>query len=97
MLTLSYINTALSQSAFRIYKCYIIINNLSDYRDIETIASNKKIKLNKIHNVLNDVGKRSRYGYVLFDGSPRSYENTRVRTGILPREKTIVYECATNV
>ena len=24
MLTLSYINTALSQSAFRIYKCYII-------------------------------------------------------------------------
>ena len=25
MLTLSYINTALSQSAFRIYKCYIII------------------------------------------------------------------------
>ena len=26
MLTLSYINTALSQSAFRIYKCYIIIN-----------------------------------------------------------------------
>ena len=27
MLTLSYINTALSQSAFRIYKCYIIIIN----------------------------------------------------------------------
>ena len=26
VLTLSYINTALSQSAFRIYKCYIIIN-----------------------------------------------------------------------
>ena len=25
VLTLSYINTALSQSAFRIYKCYIII------------------------------------------------------------------------
>ena len=27
MLTLSYINTTLSQSAFRIYKCYIIILN----------------------------------------------------------------------
>jgi hypothetical protein len=76
---------------------HVIFNNLSDHRDIETIASNKKIKLNKIHNVLSDVGKRSRYGYVLFDGSPRSYENTRVRTGILPREKTIVYECVTNV
>ena len=29
VLTLSYINTALSQSAFRIYKCYIINYNLS--------------------------------------------------------------------
>jgi hypothetical protein len=28
VLTLSYINTALSQSAFRIYQCYIIIQNL---------------------------------------------------------------------
>jgi hypothetical protein len=28
VLTLSYINTALSQSAFRIYKCYIIICNI---------------------------------------------------------------------
>jgi hypothetical protein len=27
--TLSYINTALSQSAFRIYKCYIIITHTS--------------------------------------------------------------------
>ena len=29
VLTLSYINTALSQSAFRIYKCYIIIEVLN--------------------------------------------------------------------
>ena len=30
VLTLSYINTALSQSAFRIYKCYIIKINVKD-------------------------------------------------------------------
>ena len=76
---------------------HVIFNNLSDHRDIETIASNKKIKLDKIHSVLNDVGKRSRYGYVLFDSSPRSYGNTRVCTGMLPHDKTIIYECATNV
>ena len=76
---------------------HVIFNNLSDHRDIETIASNKKIKLAKIHNILKDVGKRNRYGYVLFDGSPRSYGNTRVRTGMLPGDKTIIYECATNV
>jgi hypothetical protein len=29
VLTLSYINTALSQSAFRIYKCYIITSFLN--------------------------------------------------------------------
>jgi hypothetical protein len=28
VLTLSYINTALSQSAFSVYKCYIIITNI---------------------------------------------------------------------
>ena len=76
---------------------HVIFNNLSDHRDIETIASNKKIKLAKIHNILKDVSKRNRYGYVLFDGSPRSHGNTRVRTGILPADKTIIYECATNV
>ena len=76
---------------------HVIFNNLSDHRDIETIASNKKIKLAKIHNILKDVSKRNRYGYVLFDGSPRSHRNTRVRTGILPGDKTIIYECATNV
>jgi hypothetical protein len=36
---------------------HVIFNNLSDHRDIETIASNKKIKLAKIHSVLHDVGK----------------------------------------
>ena len=76
---------------------HIMFNNLSDHRDIEMIATNKKIKLDKIHNVLNDVTKKSRYGYVLFDGSPRSYGNTRVRTGMLPQDKTIVYDCSTNV
>jgi hypothetical protein len=60
---------------------HVIFNNLSDRRDIETIASNK---LDKIHGILNDVGNRSRYGYVLFDGSPHSYSNTRVRTGMFP-------------
>jgi hypothetical protein len=34
MLTLSYINTALSQSAFRIYKCYIIMFVIMDYFNI---------------------------------------------------------------
>ena len=34
VLTLSYINTALSQSAFRIYKCYIIIINIPSSLDI---------------------------------------------------------------
>ena len=37
VLTLSYINTALSQSAFRIYKCYIIITN-------ETFKKHSKIR-----------------------------------------------------
>ena len=76
---------------------HIMFNNLSDHRDIEMIAANKKIKLDKIHNVLKDVNKKSRYGYILFDGSPRSYENTRVRTGMLPQDKTIIYDCSANM
>jgi hypothetical protein len=75
---------------------HLLFNNLSDRRDIETVASNKKIKLCKIHSIINDVGK-NRYGYILFDGSPRSYCNTRLRTGILPTDKTIIYDCGQNV
>ena len=76
---------------------HVIFNNLSDRRDIETIASNKKIKLDKIHGISNDVGNRSRYGYVLFDGSPHSYSNMCVRTGMLPDDDTIIYDCGTTV
>jgi hypothetical protein len=72
---------------------HVLFNNLSDLRDIEMIASNKKIKLGKIHKIIKSVEKKNQFGYVLFDGSPRSYSNTRVRSGILPGEKTTIYEC----
>ena len=37
MLTLSYINTALSQSAFRVYKCYILIYDGSALAGVKKI------------------------------------------------------------
>ena len=63
-----------------------MFNNLSDSRDIEMIA----INLGKLCSILNDMGKKQ-YGYLLFDGSPRGYDNTRLRTGILPEDDTIIY------
>jgi hypothetical protein len=48
--TLSYVNTALSQSGFRIYKCYIIIK-ITDFV--------KKICNNKGENIQIDETKRS--------------------------------------
>ena len=68
---------------------HLMFNNRSDSRDVEMIASNKKIKLDKFNNIMHDI---CIYGYLLFDGSPRSCDNTRVRTGILPDDDTIIYD-----
>jgi hypothetical protein len=70
---------------------HTMFNNLSDSRDIEMVASNKKISAGKLRNILSDIGKKQ-YGYLLFDGSPRSYDNARLRTGILPGDDTIIYD-----
>ncbi|CAB3978028.1 Hypothetical predicted protein [Paramuricea clavata] len=70
---------------------HIMCKSLSCYRDVETVAANKKICKNKIHQVINDVGKKE-YGYIVFDGCPKGCANTRVRTGIFPKDETIVYD-----
>jgi hypothetical protein len=54
------------------------------------IAANKKIPLACMRKIVADVGKKQ-YGYVLFDSSPRSYDNTRVRTGIFEQDETVIY------
>ncbi|CAB3978336.1 uncharacterized protein LOC108915498 [Paramuricea clavata] len=69
---------------------HLLFNNHTDTRDIELIARNKGIRLSTIRKILSDVAKKQ-YGYVLFDGCPRSPANARVRTGILPDECTIIY------
>ncbi|CAB3977264.1 DNA polymerase [Paramuricea clavata] len=70
---------------------HLLFNNHTDTRDIELVARNKGIRLPTIRKILSDVGKKE-YGYVLFDGCPHSPANTRVRTGILPQECTIIYD-----
>jgi hypothetical protein len=57
---------------------------------MDMIATNKKIPLACMRKIVADVGKKQ-YGYVLFDGSPRSYDNTRVRTGIFEQDETVIY------
>ena len=66
-------------------------NSHTDTRDIELFASNKGIKLPVLRKILADV-RNKQYGYVLFDGSPRGFANTRVRTGILPDDCTTIYD-----
>jgi hypothetical protein len=70
---------------------HTVFKSHTDSRDVEMIASNKKIPLQSLHKILTDVGKKQ-YGYILFDGSPTSYANTRVRTGIFHDDETIVYD-----
>ncbi|CAB3977900.1 DNA polymerase [Paramuricea clavata] len=87
--TLNYGNGKLR--SMRVNSMYhLLFNNHTDTRDIELIARNKGIPLSTIRKILSDVGKKQ-YGYVLFDGCPHSPANTRVRTGILPNECTIIY------
>jgi hypothetical protein len=69
----------------------LMFNSLTDTRDVELIASNKKISSHILQKILSDVGKKQ-YGYVVFDGSPKGYSNTCVRTGILPCETTTIYD-----
>ncbi|CAB3982341.1 DNA polymerase [Paramuricea clavata] len=70
---------------------HTVFNSLTDSRDMEMIASNKKIPLARMRKIVNDVGK-TQHGYVLFDGSPRGYANSRIRTGIFPQDHTVVYD-----
>jgi hypothetical protein len=70
---------------------HLVFNNHTDTRDIELIARNKGIRLPTLRKILADVGKKQ-YGYLLFDGCAHSPANTRVRTGILPGDCTIVYD-----
>jgi hypothetical protein len=68
-----------------------MFNSLTDTRDVELIASNKKINSATLQKILSDVGKKQ-YMYLVFDGSPKGYNNTRLCTGILPHENTIIYD-----
>lgn len=52
---------------------------------------NKKIPVEKMNKLVEGVNSRQ-YGYVLFDNCPKSYDNARIRTGILPEDDTYVYE-----
>ena len=70
---------------------HIMCNSLTDTRDVEMVAANKKICQNKLRKILEDVGKKQ-YGYVLFDGCPKGFANARVRTGILPGDETVIYD-----
>jgi hypothetical protein len=72
-----------------------MLKNLSDRGNIETLATNRKIPLSKINEIHRDICKK-KYGYVLFDGSPKGYVNAQIRTGILPGDDTIIYDINDN-
>jgi hypothetical protein len=62
VLTLSYINKALSQSAFRIYKCYIIIYYIISYH---IISLKSRVDITQYQH--GNVGKfLSLYFFVLY-------------------------------
>jgi hypothetical protein len=73
-----------------------MFRSLTDSRDIEMIANNKKISQSVLHKILNDIGKKQ-YPYLCFDGSPKSFANTRVRVGIFPDEETAIYDVDKNI
>jgi hypothetical protein len=70
---------------------HIMCKSLTDCRDVEMIAANKKICQSKLRKVLEDVGK-TQYGYLVFDGCQKGYANARVRTGIFPEDETVIYD-----
>jgi septum formation inhibitor-activating ATPase MinD len=53
------------------------------------LLPNKKICQSKLRKVLKDIDKKQ-YGYLVFDGCPKGYANTRVRTGIFPEDETVI-------
>ncbi len=55
------------------------------------VATNKKISASKISEIHRDTNKM-KYGYILFDGSPKSYANAQLRTGIFLEDDTIIYD-----
>lgn len=69
---------------------HLMLKNLADLRNIEMVASNKKIPHAVINEINNDVANM-KYGYVLFDASQKSYANAKLRTGIFPGDDTIIY------
>ena len=70
---------------------HIMCKSLTDCRDVEMVAANKKICQSKLRKVLEDIGK-TQYGYLVFDGCPKGYDNARVRTGIFPEDETVIYD-----
>ena len=70
---------------------HIMCKSLTDCRDVEMIAANKKMCQSKLRKVLEDVGK-TQYGYLVFDGCQKGYANARVRTGIFPEDETVIYD-----
>ncbi|CAB3996212.1 DNA polymerase [Paramuricea clavata] len=70
---------------------HVMCKSLTDFRDVEMVAANKKICQSKLHKVLEDIGKKQ-YRYIVFDGCPKGYANTHVRTGIFPKDETVIYD-----
>ena len=69
----------------------LLFKNIGDHRNMNMVADNKGVKRDIFNCVMSDI-EQSRYGHLLFDNCPSSYENTRVRTNVFPNEKTVIYD-----
>jgi hypothetical protein len=75
---------------------HVMFKSLTDFRDIEMIANNKKIGQSVLHRILTDIGKKQ-YPYLCFDGSRKSFANSRLRSDIFPDEETVIYDVDKNI
>lgn len=51
----------------------------------------QKIPTDKMMSLSDEI-RRNDYGYVLFDNCPKSFDNARIRTGILPEDDTVILD-----
>ena len=70
---------------------HVIFKNLSDFRNAQLVASNRKIDSCVFSKILSEINDKQ-YGYLVFDGSPNGCNNTRLRTNIFPNECTTIYD-----
>ena len=68
----------------------IVFHNIGDEHNLHAIFHNQKIPKKIFTQIISDMYKNP-HDYIIFNNDPKNPDNSRIRTGIFPKEAMYVY------